>query len=242
LLIKKILYKKIFIRKILLGKIQLQEYRGRRRNMIIRWHGHACFEISNGHTIVTDPHDGKSIGIKPPQVKADLTLVSHNHFDHNSVKTVNKTSTRSCSVPGKHREFDIEIKGIKAYHDNTGGEKRGEICIFSFLMDGISFCHLGDLGHILEPEQIKAIGKIDILFVPIGDVFTIGAQEAWKTITLLQPIVAIPMHYRVGGLSLSIQPLDPFLANAERIERVGNEIHFEREDLPESFEVWVFSL
>jgi L-ascorbate metabolism protein UlaG (beta-lactamase superfamily) len=179
--------------------------------MIIRWHGHACFEISNGHTIVTDPHDGKSIGIKPPQVKADLTLVSHNHFDHNSVKTVNKTSTRSCSVPGKHREFDIEIKGIKAYHDNTGGEKRGEICIFSFLMDGISFCHLGDLGHILEPEQIKAIGKIDILFVPIGDVFTIGAQEAWKTITLLQPIVAIPMHYRVGGLSLSIQPLDPFL-------------------------------
>jgi L-ascorbate metabolism protein UlaG (beta-lactamase superfamily) len=210
--------------------------------MIIRWHGHACFEISNGNTIVTDPHDGKSIGIRPPKVKADLVLVSHSHFDHNSVKTVNKSSTKTISEPGKYIEYDIEVFGIRAYHDNHHGERRGEICIFKFCVDGITFCHLGDLGHVPNQEQLKNLQDIDILFVPIGNVFTMGASDAWKAIKLIQPKIAIPMHYRVGGLSLSIQPLEPFLANADKVERVGNEINFEPEDVPENLEIWVFSL
>jgi L-ascorbate metabolism protein UlaG (beta-lactamase superfamily) len=210
--------------------------------MIIRWHGHACFEISNGHIIVTDPHDGKSIGIKPPKVKADLVLVSHSHFDHNSVKTVSKSTTKSISESGKYNEFDIEISGIRAFHDSHHGERRGEVYIFKFNVEDITFCHLGDLGHVPNQEQLDDLQDIDILFIPIGNVFTIGANDAWKTIKLIKPKVAIPMHYRVGGLSLSIQPLDPFLANADKVERVGNEIYFEAEDLPEKFEIWVFSL
>jgi L-ascorbate metabolism protein UlaG (beta-lactamase superfamily) len=210
--------------------------------MIIRWHGHACFEISNDHVLVTDPHDGKSIGIKPPQVKADLVLISHKHFDHNSVKTVSKGSTKTIESSGKYSEFNIDINGVSAYHDDSRGERRGEICMFNFKIDGINICHLGDLGHIPTPEQIEHLGHIDILFIPIGNVFTIGAADAWKTIKMIKPRVAIPMHYRVGGLSLSIQPLDPFVSQTDKIERVGNAIDFEPTDLPTDFEVWVFSL
>jgi L-ascorbate metabolism protein UlaG (beta-lactamase superfamily) len=210
--------------------------------MIIRWHGHACFEINNDHVIVTDPHDGKSIGIKPPKVKADLVLVSHGHFDHNSIKTVSKSSTETITTPGNHEKLGIPVNGISAFHDNNSGERRGEINIYKFIVDGINLCHLGDLGHIPKQNQVEKLGKVDILFVPIGNVFTIGAQDAWKTIRAIKPKVAIPMHYRVGGLSLSIQPLDPFLANADKVEKVGNEIYFDHEDLPADFEVWVFSL
>lgn len=210
--------------------------------MIIRWHGHACFEIRNDHVIVTDPHDGKSLGIKPPQVKGDLVLVSHQHFDHNSVKTVQKNSTITISEPGKHKEMGIPIKGMMAFHDDANGERRGEVCIFNFKVDGLNICHLGDLGHIPNSKLVEEIGPIDILFIPIGNVFTIGAHDAWVTIKMLKPKIAIPMHYRVGGLSLSIQPLDPFLSNIEHVERVGNEIDFGPEDIPDEFEVWVFSL
>jgi L-ascorbate metabolism protein UlaG (beta-lactamase superfamily) len=212
--------------------------------MILRWHGHACFEISNGNglTIVTDPHDGRSIGIRQPKVKADLVLVSHSHFDHNSVKSVAKGTTKSISDPGSYNISDIEISGIRAYHDNKKGERRGEVCIFKFNVNDITFCHLGDLGHIPEQTQLKELTNVDILFIPIGNVFTIGASDAWKTIKLINPKVAIPMHYRVGGLSLSIQPLDPFLSSAEKVERVGNEINFDHEDLPKKLEIWVFSL
>ncbi len=78
----------------------------------------------------------------------------------------------------------------------------------------------------------------------MGNVFTIGPKQAWNVIHTIKPNVAIPMHYRVGGLSLSIKPVDPFLEEVEEdsIVRVGNEMDFEREDLPEKLEVWVFTL
>ena len=56
--------------------------------MIVTWHGHSCFEVKDRIVVVIDPHDGKSIGIKPPVVKADIVLVSHDHFDHNCTRIV----------------------------------------------------------------------------------------------------------------------------------------------------------
>jgi L-ascorbate metabolism protein UlaG (beta-lactamase superfamily) len=138
----------------------------------------------------------------------------------------------------------VKIKGVKAYHDDSSGSKRGDVVLFKFSLDGVNFCHLGDLGHVLNDDILKILGKIDILFIPVGNVFTIGPKDAWKVVNSIKPTVAIPMHYRVGGLSLSIKPVDPFLIDADEnsIVKVGNEMDFENDDLPEEFEVWVFTL
>lgn len=134
--------------------------------------------------------------------------------------------------------------GIKAFHDDQQGKKRGDVILFKFKTGGVVFCHLGDLGHKLDKDVINQLGKIDVLFVPVGNVFTIGPNEAWEVINSIKPKVAIPMHYRVGGLSLSIKPVDFFLKEVgeESIVRVGNEMDFESEDLPENLEIWVFTL
>ena len=213
--------------------------------MRIRWHGHACFEISDGITVVTDPHDGKSIGIPPPRVKADVLLVSHNHFDHNSVRSVKGQNTRIFEKPGRFTDGKMEITGVPSFHDDAGGQKRGGMVLFRFKLDGIRFCHLGDLGCMLGEAELQELGEVDVLFVPVGDIFTIDAVRAWQVIRAVNPLVAIPMHYRTGGLSLSIKTVDPFLAGADdRVEvvNVGNEMVFDLEDLPESLAVWVFSL
>ena len=138
----------------------------------------------------------------------------------------------------------VIIRSVKTFHDDLQGSKRGENLLFKFILGDIKFCHLGDLGHVLDDSTIQKLGAIDILFVPVGNVFTIGPKDAWKVIRAIAPNVAIPMHYRVGGLSLSIKPVDPFLEMADEnsIVRVGNEMDFEKEDLPEEFEVWVFTL
>jgi len=213
--------------------------------MKIRWHGHACFEISDGQVVVTDPHDGRSIGIPPPRVKADIVLVSHNHFDHNSVRSVKGASSRVYDKAGKFTDGKMDILGVPSFHDDAGGAKRGPVVLFKFSMDGIRFCHLGDLGCVLGESELAAIGEVDVLFVPVGNIFTIDAVKAWQVIRSLNPLVAIPMHYRVGGLSISVKTIDPFLAEANgkaEAINVGNVIEFDRQDLPETLSAWIFSL
>jgi L-ascorbate metabolism protein UlaG (beta-lactamase superfamily) len=210
----------------------------------IRWHGHACFEVDGSVQVVTDPHDGKSIGIAPPKAKADLVLVSHDHFDHNCSRLVRKQDASVLSQPVMTVEQGVRVEGLRAYHDEVQGAKRGEMTLFKFELDGTTFCHLGDLGHEVDQDLADRIGHVDFLFVPVGDVFTIGPDAAKKAIDRIGPKVAIPMHYRTAGLSLSIRPVQDFLAlcDQEQVVKVGNEIDFSEEDLPKSgTEIWLFS-
>ena len=209
----------------------------------LRWHGHSCFEITNDKTIVIDPHDGKSIGIPTPSVQGDIILVTHDHYDHNSVKTVEKTDSKIIT-DGRRRNIDnVEIFGIDAFHDEENGSKRGKTIIFKFIVDKITFCHLGDLGHKLDDETVSKIADVDVLFIPIGGVFTIDDKKAWNIIKKIKPKIIVPMHFKIGGLSLPISGIDAFLEqNPYNVLHVGNEIYLEKEDLPEKPEVWVFTL
>jgi len=209
----------------------------------IRWHGHSCFEIKDDITLVTDPHDGKSIGIPAPNIEGDIILVSHDHYDHNSVKTVEKIGSKVVRDERKRNIYNVVIRGIKTYHDENFGDSRGENIIFKFLIDDINFCHLGDLGHILEEDIAEKIGDVDILFIPVGGNFTIDANYAWKIVNLIKPSIIIPMHYKIGGLSLPIDTLDKFLETSIfKILKVGNEIDFEKADIPNESEIWAFTL
>lgn len=212
--------------------------------MRIRWHGHSCFEIGGSVVVVTDPHDGKSIGIAPPEVSADLVLVSHNHSDHNCYKVVQRPGSTVLKTPILTVERGVRVEGIESDHDPEGGRKRGKVILFRFELDGFSFCHLGDLGKVLDETTIDRIAPVDFLFVPVGDVYTIGPGGAKSVMDSVAPKVAVPMHYRVPGLGLSIQPVQNFLNICKEtpIVRVGNEVEFSREDLPQSgTEIWVFS-
>ncbi len=209
----------------------------------IRWHGHSCFEITNDVTIVTDPHDGRSIGIPTPNVAGDIILVSHNHYDHNSVKSVEKENSKVITDERKRTVGSIQISGIPAFHDTAQGERRGNMILYKFTCDDITFCHLGDLGHELDEKSVQQIGTIDILFIPVGGNYTIDAEQAWRVIQMLKPKITIPMHYRIEGLSIPIAGIEPFLEkNIYKIIKVGNEIDIEKDDLPKQPEVWVFTL
>jgi L-ascorbate metabolism protein UlaG (beta-lactamase superfamily) len=218
---------------------------GRKKKIMlrIRWHGHSCWEIKNVITLVTDPHDGKSIGIPAPNVQGDIILVSHDHYDHNSVKTVEKTGCKVITDGRKRSIDDVEINGVESFHDEDQGAKRGNNIMYKFTMDGIKFCHLGDLGHDLDDEAVEKIGEVDVLFIPIGGTFTVDDKQAWDVIKKIRPRIVVPMHYKIGGLSLSISGIDDFLKqNPYNLLHVGNEIDIEKEDLPSEPEVWTFTL
>ncbi|KYK24997.1 Zn-dependent hydrolase [Thermoplasmatales archaeon SG8-52-4] len=209
----------------------------------IRWHGHACWEITNDITLVTDPHDGKSIGIPAPTVAGDIILISHDHYDHNSVKSVEKDHSKVVTDGRKRTIENIEINGFESFHDEDMGAKRGNNIIYKFIINEIKFCHLGDLGHDLDKDIIQKIGDVDILFIPIGGTFTVDDKQAWNIVNKIKPKIIIPMHYKIGGLSLPIAGIDSFLSQAKhKVIHVGNEIDIEKEDIPTDPEIWTFTL
>jgi len=212
--------------------------------MKVRWHGHSCFEVDGKVKIVMDPHDGKSIGLKVPKASPDIALLSHDHFDHNAVGVLGGKPVVVRGA-GERVEKEVALKGVETFHDDVGGQKRGRNVAFSFEMDGVRFAHLGDLGHVLTDEQTSMLGKVDVLFVPVGGVFTVDSMKALAVVNKVQPKVIVPMHFRFGGLTLGISPVSDFtklLPKAVKVREVGSEVEFAAEDLPEKQECWLFSL
>jgi len=213
----------------------------------IRWHGHACFELidSKGRSIVIDPHDGRSIGIKPPNIKADAVLITHEHFDHNAYNVVLKKDGLVYSMKvGKFNVFEHDVLGIKAFHDKAKGRRRGEVVMYRIGIEGINILHVGDLGHLLADEELNALKPVDVAMLPVGGTFTIDANEAHQLSRALDVRVVIPMHYWVEGINLPLAPLSDFLkliVDREVINLGSNSWTVSKDSLP-SRAVVVFKL
>ena len=179
--------------------------------MKIKWLGHSCFLLTSESDVkvLTDPFNNQ-VGYKLPSVEADIVTTSHGHFDHNYIQAV-KGKFKHISQPGVFKQNGVGITGIPSFHDEVQGAKRGKNIIFIFDMDGLRVCHCGDLGHIPTPEQAAAIGRIDVLLIPVGGTYTVNAAEAYKTVKLLEPKVAIPMHFKTPVLSFPIDGVEKFL-------------------------------
>jgi len=90
-------------------------------------------------------------------------------------------------------------------------------------LDGLSFCHLGDLGHKLSASQAKEIRPVDVLFLPVGGFYTIGPEEARKVMKSLKPKVTVPMHYRLPGMSDAFKRLstvEDFIRGEDNVKRL----------------------
>jgi L-ascorbate metabolism protein UlaG (beta-lactamase superfamily) len=212
---------------------------------LIKWHGQACFEIEDESiTLVTDPHNGQSIGIKVPDVKADIVLVSHNHSDHiNGLKLVTKVDTSIIDKPGNYKVKGVKIKGITSYHDESYGKERGKNIIYSFKLKNLQICHLGDLGSILTENQIKEIGIVDVLLIPVGGFYTINGDVATTVMNQLNPPITIPMHYSIKGLTLPIKSVKPFLNDKKNIMYIKRaDINITKKDLSNESKIVVLNL
>lgn len=166
----------------------------------IQWFGHSCFAIGDkrGTQITTDPFaDG--IGYKLPLIPTEIVTVSHNHFDHNNLKAL-ENYDHLINDTGIFSHNNVKVKGFSSYHDTEKGEKRGVNNIYTYEINEIKICHLGDLGHELTKEEADKIGQVDILMIPVGGLYTIDSDVALKVIKQLDPKIVLPMHYKTDDL------------------------------------------
>ena len=213
--------------------------------MKIKCYGHAAFLITSvtGIRIVTDPYESGAFGNQLSYGKindqVDIALVSHDHADHNDAKSLAGSpqivqGARSTTVKG------ITFKGISTYHDPSKGSERGANTIFTFSVDGIQVCHLGDLGHVLSAKELAEIGPVDVLLIPVGGYFTIDAKEATRVAEQIRPKVLIPMHFKTRKCALPIAPVEDFLKGKTEPKRPNaSEVGFDKGTLPQQMEIVV---
>jgi L-ascorbate metabolism protein UlaG (beta-lactamase superfamily) len=207
--------------------------------------GHACLRVAgdSGLAAVFDPYEpgcfGGALSLDPPAVSADLVFVSHDHADHGATGEVDGApKTVDSAGGGGHR--GVLWTGVATCHDDSGGSARGANVVFAVTFDGVTFCHLGDLGHPLSPEAAAELGKVDVLFVPVGGHFTIDAAEAVNVAGLLAPKVVVPMHFKTPKVGFPIAPVDDFIKAAPWPgEDKGSTVEFTAADLPAETTVWL---
>jgi len=196
--------------------------------MQVEWYGQSAFRLTDGATTVfIDPFDDlgpmaqRGLRWDYPAiegVQADLLLVTHEHLDHNGVGAIAGDPPTLRSTAGRLESPIGEVLAVASEHDAVAGTERGPNTLFAFTLGGRRVAHLGDLGQSdLREEQAQALGDVDLLFVPIGDGPTIGAEQAAAIAGRLSARIVVPMHYRTERIDF-LEPVDAFAQSAQRVE------------------------
>lgn len=156
-------------------------------------------------TVYVDPH---RVGDAP---KADLILVSHEHFDHldpDTITGLEKEDTVIVTTEGCARrlrdhprvvviaegatmtERGVPVRAVAGYNRH---HPRGFNLGFLFTLDGVRVFHPGDSDRVPEWRELR--NAVDIALLPIGGTYTMDESEAAEVVRALRPKVTVPMHY-----------------------------------------------
>ena len=212
-------------------------------SILVEWFGHSTFQItsSKGTRILTDPHG--AFDLPRPALPQHIVTTSHQHGPHNSVHMApgNPVILHGLTPAGENWQKisttirDVSVYVVPAFHDKSRGMQRGKNAIFVFRVDDICIAHLGDLGHLLTPEQLQMMGKIDILLVPVaGGFYTVTAAEGREVTKQVKPKIAIPMHFWWDGA------VQEYTQGAERVKMLNTPVlKISKPELPQPTEIVV---
>lgn len=203
--------------------------------MKVKWYGHAAFRVETGGVrIIIDPYKpgayGGGIGYGKIADEADLVLISHDHDDHAYTGDI-KGRFQVIRNEGEMEVKGVKIKAIPSFHDDKRGKERGRNLIFIIEAEGVRLAHMGDLGHTLDEDLVGKIGKVDILLIPTGGLYTIDAKAAEKVVDALNPLVIIPMHHKTEKCGFPIAPVEEFLKGKDYEKVDSSEMEFTKEGL-----------
>jgi len=167
--------------------------------MKITWYGLSCIYLEGRATsVLLDPFDTSCGTYTLPSLPADIYTISHEHDDHNYHEAIsNKEAVRA-----RFGMFEkgVRISSIHTWHDQMQGEKWGPNEVFILDMEGLRIVHLGDLGHELDQVQLAALGHVDMLFIPVGGIYTINALSAARVVNAVNADLTFPIHYHTKHL------------------------------------------
>ncbi len=152
----------------------------------------------------------RSKGFRYSKQRAEIVTLSHDHPGHTATEMVS-SEFRLVHGPGEYEINDVFITGTRTYHDEERGAIHGRNTVYVVEVEGISICHLGDLGHELTDDQAEAISSVDVLLVPVGGGAVLNAVRAAAIVNEIEPGIVIPIQYRTEFGDQELDSVDRFL-------------------------------
>lgn len=193
--------------------------------MKISYHGHSFIQVkTDEHTILVDPFitGNKLCDVDPETVEADYILLTHGHNDHvgDTVSIAKRTGavvvalnelavylgrqgieTHPMNIGGAY-DFDFgRVKFTHAFHGSSYEEEDGTFVYTGMpggillTIDGKTIYHVGDTGLFSDLKMIGELNDIEVAFIPIGDNFTMGPEDALIATEWIQAKRVVPVHY-----------------------------------------------
>ena len=206
--------------------------------MEIIWYGLSCFRLSERKhaTIVTDPYNGK-LGLPQLKLKADVVTSSHDAKGHNHIKGVSGWN-HALDGPGEYEIGNVFITGIRS--GNGTSTTRNVLYMMDF--NGLTIAHLGDMNKVPSQAQIDALEQVNILLVPVGGGNSLNAAQASELVSMLEPNIVIPMHYKMPRLKLELEGVERFLKEMGVSEpKEENSLKISVSNLPEETETVILT-
>lgn len=178
--------------------------------MDITWYGHNCFRITERGqaTIVTDPFD-ESLGYEMPKLRADIVTISYNAPAYANMAAV-KGSQRFLQGPGEYEIGGVFIVAVATFNPKVEQPDRNVVYVMDY--NSLIVAHLGRLDHVPSQSMVESLGPIDIALVPVGGGGSLSSSEAAEVVSLLEPSIVVPMHFKTDALrGVELDPVDRFL-------------------------------
>jgi L-ascorbate metabolism protein UlaG (beta-lactamase superfamily) len=181
--------------------------------MDITWLAHSCFRIRSANaTILTDPFPsslGGSVGAV--EENPGIVTLSSRHPNHSDVSGLSG-DFRLINGPGEYAVGGLYVKGIMtpaSPEPNALPPLRNTAYLFE--MEGLRLCHLGDLAGPLSDKHVDELSPMDVLFVPVGGRCTLSLDRLGVAVRRLEARLVVPMHYKIPGVDVDLEGLEPFL-------------------------------
>jgi L-ascorbate metabolism protein UlaG (beta-lactamase superfamily) len=155
-------------------------------------------------TVVTDPYDHNEVGFNALKLKGDIVTISHEAPGHSFLKGV-KGNEWELRGPGEYEIGGVFVTGVAT------DDKKDRNMVYIFDYGGVTVAHLGDMRSVPSRGQVEAFGTVNVLLVPVGGGKSLNASTAAEVISLIEPGIVVPMHYKVDGGSAKLNQLGQFV-------------------------------